>query len=585
MIRKPIITVLGHVDHGKTTFLDSVRGTIVAEKEVGRITQHIGATEVPIEAIKKIAGQLIAKYGFSLKIPGLLFVDTPGHEAFTNLRKRGGSIADLAVIVVDCMQGCQKQTIEAVDIVKTFKTPFLVAFTKIDMLQGWDSRQGSFLENQKNQSEEVRKRLDDKLYELVGKLYEKGFNAERFDRVEDFTKQVVIVPISAKTGEGIPEILLFLAGLSQKYLEQSLEVNAEAGGKASILEVKEEKGLGKTVDVILYEGTLMVGEKIVFGSNLGVSETKIRAILVPKPLEEISCSKEKFKPVKEVTAAAGIKIAAPLLESALAGSPLRAVVSGKEAEEIKSEISGIMFESEAVGPIVKADALGSLEAVVKMLEQQGIKVHSASVGDVSRKDIMEAAALKEKDSLKSIVFAFNTRLGPGASEEIQKFGVQVFEEQVIYKLVEDYTKWVEEEKQRQMLAAAEKIVFPAKIVVLKGFVFRNSKPAIVGVKVLCGKIRAGVRVFGKKGIIGKIDAIQSKGKTLKEASEGEEVAVALDGAVVGRNLFEEDELFAFIPKSHFFELEKVKDCLKESDLELLEEIRKKQEKLEDKGGE
>ncbi|MFH1235211.1 MAG: translation initiation factor IF-2, partial [Candidatus Diapherotrites archaeon] len=319
MIREPIISVLGHVDHGKTTFLDKIRGTALAEREAGRITQHIGATEVPIETIKELSGSLMARFGFSLNIPGLLFIDTPGHEAFTNLRKRGGSIADLAVLIVDLTQGFQNQTIEAIEILRSYKTPFIVGATKIDRLKEWNSKEGSFLENLKNQSSGAEHELDEKVYALVTSLFKYGFESERIDRCEDFTKQVPIVPVSSISGEGIPEILMLLAGLSQKFLKKELEVSEKEEMKGTVLEVKEEKGFGATADVILYHGQIRTGNDIVLGGKNGIIKTKVRALLKPMPLEEMRDTKKKFVKVKEAIAACGVKIAAPGLDEALAG--------------------------------------------------------------------------------------------------------------------------------------------------------------------------------------------------------------------------------------------------------------------------
>src|SRR3989338_9244629 len=341
MIRKPIITVLGHVDHGKTTFLDKIRGTAIAAREAGAITQHIGATEVPISVIRELSGELIEKYGFKIELSGLLFIDTPGHAAFTNLRKRGGSIADLAVLVVDLTQGFQPQTIEAIEILKSFKVPFIVAANKVDKIHGWASHYGTFTNSIKAQNESVQTDLDTKVYEIVGKLYELGFQSERFDRIADFTKQIPIIPVSAKLGDGIPETLLFLAGLSQRFLEKKLTINEDDPGVGTVLEIKEEKGLGKTMDVIVYDGVLSVGDEIVVGGKSGVIKAKVRALLEPKPLNEIRDPKEKFNNVKSVHAAARVKVAAPGLDQALAGSPMLVVKTGLEEQKIKDELKGL----------------------------------------------------------------------------------------------------------------------------------------------------------------------------------------------------------------------------------------------------
>ena len=448
-VRQPIVTVLGHVDHGKTKLLDRIRGTTVAEKEAGAITQHIGATSMPIDLIERISGSLMKKFGFSPKFPGLLFIDTPGHAAFTSLRERGGSIADLAVLVVDLTQGFQPQTLEAISILKAFKTPFVVAANKIDLLQGWKSAEGSFSANLKR-NEELAAALDEKIYMLVGKLHEQGFQSERFDRCTDFKAQIPIIPISAKTGEGLPELLTLLTGLSQKFFEKKLSIEEEEPAKGTILEVKEEKGLGKTVDVILYSGVLKVNDKIVLGGKNKVVETKVRALLMPKPLQEIrDSSGERFLNVKEVHAAAGVKVAAPGLEEALAGSPLLVEATGEEKAAIEKEIASVKQESNINGPVLKADTLGSLEAMVVLLEMEsGLKPKKADVGEVTRHDIMEAAAQKETDYLKAAIFAFNVQVEDSAKQEAERQGIPIFSGNVIYKLVEDYEDWAKQQQER-----------------------------------------------------------------------------------------------------------------------------------------
>ncbi|MCX6798782.1 MAG: translation initiation factor IF-2 [Candidatus Diapherotrites archaeon] len=567
MIRQPIVTVLGHVDHGKTKFLDKIRGTTVAEK-----------------IIKHIAGDLMLKFGFQVDLPGLLFIDTPGHAAFTSLRERGGSIADLAVLIVDLTQGFQEQTIEALNILKEFKTPFIVGANKIDLVFEWQSNPGGFSKNLQLQSERGKKALDEKIYLLVGKLHELGFQSERFDRCSDFTKQVPIVPISAKTGEGLPEILMLLAGLSQRFLRKQLSIEENEPGKGTILEVREEKGLGKTVDVILYSGVLNVNDKIVLGGKNGVIETKVRALLMPKPLHEIRTNGlDKFLNVKSVHAAVGVKIAAPNLGEALAGSPLLVEKSGKEAEIVAKEIAAVKVETDAVGPILKADTLGALEAMmVLMRKERELKPKRADVGDVTRKDVVEAVAVREHEPLKGIIFAFNVKIEESAQAEAEKNCVRLFQGNVIYKLIEDYDAWVKQQMELRNKDRLSKLVLPAKLRFMQGFIFRHSKPAIVGIKVLDGKLRPGVRLFNEKGgIVGKVGAMQVQGKGIEEACRGQEVAVSIEGGVVGRNMQENDVLYTFIPEKQFCSLLEMGSCICGEETGLIAEIKRLQEKVKE----
>jgi translation initiation factor 5B len=577
MIRQPIITVLGHVDHGKTSLLDAIRSSRVAAKEAGKITQHIGATELPLETIKETAGELLTKFGFELKIPGLLVVDTPGHEAFTNLRKRGGSIADLAILVVDVMQGLQPQTIEAIEILKVNKVPFIIAMNKIDMLNFYSSKEGSFLANLAQQNENTKRLLDEKLYVLVGKMHEQGFQSERFDRCE-FGKQVPIVPCSAHTREGLPEIITLLSGLSQKYLEKELEISGEEIAKGAVLEAKEEKGLGKTIDVILYQGKLNVNDEIgVMGKN-GIIKTKVRALLQPKPLKEMRDPKEKFSSVKEVFAACGVKIAAPDLDEVLVGSTMIQIQDAENLRELKEEMKESSFVSDDTGIIVKADAIGSLEAIVNLFKKEGIKVRKAEIGNVNRKDVMEASSLIEEDPYLGVLIAFNVNVDKDAEKEAALREIRIFNDKVIYKLVEGYQDWLEKNKKMEKEKDMACLVLPVKFEILKGKVFRNNKPAIVGVKIEEGRLKEGWKVMNEKGnIIGEITGMQSQGENVKEAGKGDELAISIDKGNVGKNLFEGDKLYSCIPAKQYTDLNKYMNEFKPKERELLEEIKSKKE--------
>ena len=580
MIRQPIITVLGHVDHGKTSLLDAIRSTRVVAKEAGAITQHIGATEVPIEVVKKIAGPLIKNFGFSLKIPGLLFIDTPGHEAFTNLRKRGGSIADLAILVIDVTQGIQPQTVEAIEILKAFKVPFVIVITKIDLLNFYSSKEGSFLENFLNHNERAKQLFDEKLYTLVGKIYEYGFESERFDRCV-FGKQIPIVPVSAHTKEGLAELLTLLSGLSQKYLEKKLYVSEQEIAKATVLESKEETGLGTTIDIILYQGSLRVNDQIALLGKNNIIQTKIRALLAPKPLQEMRMTKEKFSSVKEVRAARGVKISAPGLENVLVGSSLVAVKTGTEIEELKMELKDYSYFSKNKGLVVKADAIGSLEALMALLRKEGFVIRKAEIGNINRKDVMEACSLSIEEPLLGVVLGFNVNIDADAEEEAIKRGIKLFTENVIYHLIEEYRLWVEQSKKLIKEKELGCLVLPVVIEVLRGKIFRNNKPAIVGVRVLEGKLKPGWKLMNEKGeVIGKVTEIQNEGKSIKEAKKGDEVAISIDGGNLGRNIFESNKLFSCIPIRQYGEIEKYASEFSIEEKKILELIKEKQKKGE-----
>ena len=571
-IRAPVIVIVAHVDHGKTTLLDKIRGTNIVAGEAGKITQHVGASFIPIETIKERTGELLQKYGFNLTIPGLLFIDTPGHEAFTNLRKRGGSIADLAVLVIDVTQGIQPQTKESIEILKVNKVPFIVAANKIDLIQGWQSEENAgSLKAIKNQREHIQEQLDTKIYNIVGELARDGFNSERFDRVTDLTQEVLIIPISAKTGEGIQELLLFLAGLSQKFISEKLDIDTEAPAKGTILEVKEVQGLGTTIDAIIYDGKISQGDVIALAGNNGVFTTKIRALLEPQPLEEIRDPKKKFKSVKEVYAAAGVKIAAPGLEEAIAGSPILVAKDEQAAkEEIERELQAIKIDTEAAGVIVKADALGSLEAIVNLFKVAGIPIKKADVGKITTRDLLAAETVKKENRYLGCIFAFNIAVEEDVKTEAKARNIALFNSDIIYKLEEDYSDWKKIEEKKAKEEALTKYIYPAKMHILKDHTFRISKPAVVGVEILGGMIKQGYPLMNDEGeTIGRIQSIQTESQKKDKAEKGEKVALSIEGATVGRNIHEGQILFTAVPKSQIYELEE-----KFEDKELIKEIKR-----------
>lgn len=561
-----------------TTLLDRIRRTNVAGKEAGGITQHIGATEVPIETVKGLAGPLIQLWKGEIKLPGLLFIDTPGHEAFTSLRARGGSLADLAVLIVDINEGFQPQTIESIEILRKNRTPFIVAANKIDRIKGWKVEEDEpFLVNIKKQDQRAQQELETKLWELIGKFYEMGFQANRFDRVQNFTRELAIVPISAKYGIGVPELLVLIAGLSQKYLEEKLKIEVEGPARGTILEIREEVGLGTTLDVIIYDGTLRRDDTIVVGGKDKAIVTKIRALLKPKPLDEIRDPRFRFDQVEEVAAAAGIKIAAPGLEEALAGSPVIAARSEEEIErakqEILSQIQSVVISTGKVGVIVKADTLGSLEALSKELQEKGIPIRKADVGNISKTDVMEALSVKDEEPKYGVVLGFNVKVNEDAEEVAKAKDVPIFVGNIIYKLIEDYEAWVQAEEEKKKRELLKNITFPGVIRLYpdERYVFRRSKPAIVGVEVVEGRIRPGVTLIKQNGEkVGVIKSIKNKNDFVQEAKKGDAVAVAIEGAIVGRHIHPGETLYVDINKNDVIILAKqLKNELDETDIKAL----------------
>jgi len=572
-IRQPIVTFVGHIDHGKTSLQDFIRKTSIAKTEAGKITQHIGSSDIPLETVKNICGKLLDALKLKFTIPGLLFIDTPGHAAFTNLRKRGGNLADIAILVIDINEGIMPQTAECIEILKQYKTPFIIALNKIDLIPGWQSNNLFLIQNINLQSESVQKILETRLYGIVGKLSELNFNAERFDRIEDYTKQISIVPTSAKTGEGIPELLMVLAGLAQKYLEQNLRTNVEGNAKGTVLEVKEEKGIGITLDVIIYDGNLKQNDILVIGTLAEPVVTKAKALFKPLSSRDTQDKKNKFSQIKELSAASGVKISAPNVEEVAAGMPLRSCQLNEVAkikDEIKREIEEVIVETDKQGIVIKADSLGSLEALLKLLKEKNIDVKKASIGNISKKDISDAQISHEQDNLKSAILGFNISISQEVS--VPK-NVKVLTNNVIYKLIEDFEKWQEEERKKQESSEIDLLIRPCKLQIMKGYVFRQNNPAVVGVDILFGNLKVNTPLMKKDGNkIAEVKSIQHEQENIEKAEKGKQVAISLPKVTVGRQINEGDVLYSAVSDQDFRKLKELKKHLTEEEKELLKEI-------------
>ena len=576
--RQPIVSVLGHVDHGKTSFLDYIRGSSVADRESGAITQHIGATEIPINDIYRVCGNLLKQKNFTL--PGLLFIDTPGHHAFTTLRARGGSIADLAVLIIDINEGFKPQTFESINILKQYKTPFVIAINKIDKISGWKKSDQLLAKRVEIQRPNVISIFEDKIFEIIGTLYENKLQADLYYKIKDFRKTIALIPISSKTGEGIPELLMTLVGLAQRFLEEKLH-NEIGPAKGSVLEVKEELGLGTTIDSIIYSGTLRCNDKIIIGTKDDPIIAKIKALLKPKPLDEIRDPREKFDNVKEVHAACGIKIVSPDLEKVIPGAPIRVVEENLDEiiKEIKNQTK-IDIELDEQGIIIKADTIGSLEALIKESRQKNIKIRKAEIGNISKRDIVEATATLEE--LNKILFAFNVKLLPEAKEELLNSDLKVFNEDVIYTIMENYDEWIEKKKNEIDIKRRKDFIHPGMLKILPEYIFRISNPAIVGVRIITGRIKNEMKLMNDDGrFVGRVKGIQSENKSVDEASQGEEVAISIDGVTVGRQIKKDDVLYTDIPENDAKRLKEI-NLLNSDEKDLLDkifEIKRKNEKF------
>ncbi|MBO97130.1 MAG: translation initiation factor IF-2 [Euryarchaeota archaeon] len=575
--RQPIVAVLGHVDHGKTSLLDHIRGlgsdsrASVMDREAGGITQHIGATEVPSDILNDLCAPLLG--GKTFDSPGLLFIDTPGHHSFSTLRSRGGSLADIAILIVDVMEGARPQTLESLRVLKNARTPFVIAANKVDRVHGWDAQEGRAMAlSMRNQSKDTIALFETRYWELVGKFAEEGLNIERYDRVKDFTKDIALVPISAREGEGIQDLLAVVIGLAERYLTEQL-TDVEGSGEGTVLEMKEERGLGKTLDVILHRGSIRKGDEIVVATSEGGISTRVKGLFSPRGMSEMRDAGDRWDDTDVAHAASGLKISAPDLDNVLAGTTLRVVNSEEEREEA---ISAATSESELSigldeeGVCIKADTVGGLEALAKELQAVDVPIRSASIGKVSRRDVRSAEAAS--DPLHRIIMAFSTDILPDAESEMAQSdkGVHHIGSDIIYRILEEREEWVERRTKEIEEESREAIVYPGRILLLRDHTFRISKPAVMGVRVLAGRIHVGQYLL-KDGIrVGRIKSIRSGEDSMKEAMQGAEVAVAIDGATAGRQIEEEDVLLVDVPESHARKL--IRMDLSAAEAEVLEEL-------------
>ena len=608
--RQPIVSVLGHVDHGKTSVLDLVRsiGTerqaSVMDREAGGITQHIGATEVPADVLNETCSAMLG--GKNFKSPGLLFIDTPGHHSFVSLRNRGGSVADIAILVIDIMEGLQPQTIESLNTLKETKTPFVIAANKVDRIHGWRCESGrSFIQSFKEQREDVTSLFDDRYWKLLGQFSEHGFNIERYDKIRDFTQNVAVVPMSAKEGEGLQDLLAVSVGLAERFLEDRL-TDTIGPAQGTVLEMRDEVGMGKTIDVILYRGSLRIGDKIMLASNDGPFSTHIKGLKRPKGMSEMRDAGKRWMNFSEVDAACGVKIVAPKLEQAIAGTTLYLANTDEQISIAKSAIqeewrgiydkmpvmcsvcNKISSRSEFVeqcqngtcrgaveeknGVVIKADTVGGLEALAFELFKLKIPVRQASVGPVNKKDILMAKSIQ--DPLNKVILGFSTKANNEVADELKgdNSEIKFFSGSIIYHILDSFEEWREETKQAIESEQRESLVYPGRLLYLKDHTFRSKGPAIVGMRVVGGRVHIGQRLMKLDGTpVGQIKSLRTRdSEDVKEANQGDEVAVAIQGPTVGRHIDELDEFYVDVPEKHAKRLKKIE--LTPIEQEILDEL-------------
>ncbi|KAL7734675.1 hypothetical protein ACLKA6_010972 [Drosophila palustris] len=534
-LRAGVVCVLGHVDTGKTKILDKLRRTHVQDSEAGGITQQIGATNVPIDAIKEQTKYVKNGANFEHRLPGLLIIDTPGHESFSNLRNRGSSLCDIAILVVDIMHGLEPQTIESIQLLKKKKCPFIVALNKIDRLYDWQvlarrDVRDVIKEQQSNTQLEFQQRTKDVILQFA----EQGLNAALFYENTDPKTYISLVPTSAITGEGMGNLLFMITDFCQNMLAKRLMYSEEL--QATVLEVKAIPGLGTTIDAILINGKLREGQTMILAGTDGPITTQIRSLLMPQPMKELRV-KNAYVEYKEVKAAQGVKIAAKDLEKAIAGINLLIAHKPDEvdickeevARELKSALSHIKLAPSGV--YVQASTLGSLEALLEFLRTSKIPYSAIRIGPVVKRDVMKASTMLEHDAQYATILAFDVKVEREAQEMAESLGVKIFQADIIYHLFDKFTAYREELKQKKREEFRSIAVFPCKLKILPQFIFNSRDPIVMGVMVENGIVKVGtpICVPSKEFVdIGIVTSIESNHKNIEFARKGQEICIKIE---------------------------------------------------------
>lgn len=566
-LRSPICCILGHVDAGKTKLLDKIRQTNVQGGEAGGITQQIGATYFPVEALQQKTRVMSKFEKLNYEVPGLLVIDTPGHESFTNLRSRGSSLCNIAILVVDITHGLQQQTLESLRLLRDRKAPFVVALNKVDRLYGWQTiPNNSFRDSFTRQTASVQTEFNNKLEEIKLQLAEQGLNSELYFKNPNMARYVSIVPTSAVTGEGVPDLLWLLLELTQKRMSKQLLYLS--GVQATILEVNVTEGFGTTIDVILSNGVLHENDRIVLCGLAGPIATNIRALLTPPPSREMRV-KSEYVHHHEVKAALGVKIAANDLEKAVAGSRLLVVHEGDDEaamkDEVMDDLTGLLDSVDPTGRgvVVQASTLGSLEALLEFLKQMKIPVMAIGLGPVYRKDVMKAVTMLDKAPEYAIMLCFDVKIDHDAQQYADEQNIKIFNSNVIYHLFDAFTAYQEQLIEKKRQENKDKAVFPCVLKTIQ--IINKRNPMIIGVDVLEGIVKIGTPIgtvkidaaTGKKEklLLGRVSSMEINHEPKEFVRKGDTsagVAIRLESSasqpIWGRHVDEKDPLYSMITR-------------------------------------
>jgi len=585
--RSPIVCIMGHVDTGKTKLLDKIRGTNVQDGEAGGITQQIGATFFPDLALAEQTMKV--NKDFDIEVPGLLIIDTPGHESFANLRNRGSSLCDIAILVIDIMHRLQPQTVESLELLKKRRCPFVIALNKVDRMHCWEKREYAAIQpTLALQQDMVTGEFYKRWAEIKLELAERGLNTDLYWENDTPENVVSVIPTSALNGEGVPDLLYMLLHLSQTVMPDKLEVEEDLN--CTVIEVKNVEGLGTTIDVILINGRLSEGDQIVIAGMGGAIVTTVRALLTPHPLKEIRV-KAEYVHHQSINKSMGIKICAPGLDAAMAGSDLLVVGPDDDIEELKEEVQEgfdsilLDYDKQTEGVYVKASTLGSLEALLSFLQDMKIPVFDMGIGEVHKKDVKKAMIMTEKKHPEyAVILAFDVKVSPEARKQGEADGVQIFTADIIYHLEERFRTYMAKVLESQKTESRAEAVFPVVLKIDSNCIFRKKDPMIFGCDVLSGQLRVGTPLClpDKDCLeIGRVGSIEINRKPVEKAKQGDKVCIKIEATTAqghiayGRHFDHSSQLVSLITRSSIDVLkERFKDEMAKSDWELVIGLKK-----------
>jgi translation initiation factor 5B len=585
--KSPVVSFMGHVDAGKTSLMDCIRGTKIQQGEAGGITQSIGSSFVPIEHIREVTKNIKGKFSVEHNIPGVLIVDTPGHSAFSSMRDRGSSLCDLAILVIDINKGIQPQTEESIKMLKEKNVPFVIAATKIDMIYGWKKTSEVNLRKVlKEQEESTTQVMQSMMEDLKYEFSKLDIDAVFYFNNKTPNKTYSIVPISTQTNEGLSDLLSLLVYISQNWMSKKITYKDTLD--ATIMESILDTKLGWVLDVILSNGTLNVGDKITVTTQDGVKISSVRNILTPPQLTQ-DRTKVSWTNNSSIKASQGIRIIGSNLENCIAGSSIFKIENNEFEiiEKAKQEFDKFWksFEWDSKGVCLVAPTIGELDAAYNLLKLEQIPIAKGEISNFTKKVADRYFSLTEEEQLKEnkIIFYFHSKPITGKQEDeysslCKDLGLTFLHNMVIYQLIDQYKetkkKFLEERKKEN--SEKGKAIFPCELQILKDHVYMKggNDDLLFGIKVRAGRLLKGTPIISEKKVkLGKVTSIQKNHKEVTEAKLRDEVCIRIkneSNVSFGRQLASSDKLISELSRDSIDELKlNFRDEMEKSDWKLV----------------